>query len=602
MLHKLTIKNGIKYKNSEFTFEKGLTVIKGKNGNGKSLIQEFIRFALFGSSALRGKVSDYPSDMEIGLLVTIKGKKIDITRTLKDCVIKVDGDVAVRGTTACNTWIIGELGYDLSVFDMGNAAKQFEIDKLGKMKPSERKTAIDQIIGLTAVTKLIKQVKDEKNEVKNYVLGFKDSLVEPELPDAPNNYRESSSIDEELRQKREIKANRDLAEARMKEHECVCPQWSGEIPTGDLKNESLHKFWLEKVKGLNTEGSKYTREELNDWLRASNEWYNYKEPELTEEEINALRNQWLEYRHYSGIKKITCPKCGTVLSIEGEIKEVKEPSLSEEYLKEQTLRHARKPKSEKPEVLIDQEFFNTEIKKIAEKEEYETCTKHLSELGTVDYDALRRYEQYKKEKQEWDLYQYYFEQCKSITNVPTADEIKVLEDSLLESRIYEENLRRYAEERKTYERNFNIVSEKMNRQIDLENAIEALTKFMSIVKNSIIPSLSKVSTELVREMTNGKFNEIKVEEDFSITADGKEICLLSGGEEAVVNLAIRLALSSVLTRKVFNVFIGDEIDQSMDEERAENTADMLSRLSKSQIEQIILITHKDIVGDNLIDI
>ena len=122
-----------------------------------------------------------------------------------------------------------------------------------------------------------------------------------------------------------------------------------------------------------------------------------------------------------------------------------------------------------------------------------------------------------------------------------------------------------------------------------------------LLENSIIPSLSKVSSDLVDEMTNGKISEIKINDDFEITADGKEICLLSGGEEAGVNLAIRLALSSILTRKVFNVFIGDEVDQSMDEERAELTANTLRNLNK-QIEQMILISHKNIDGDYVIDI
>ena len=154
---------------------------------------------------------------------------------------------------------------------------------------------------------------------------------------------------------------------------------------------------------------------------------------------------------------------------------------------------------------------------------------------------------------------------------------------------------------KRYDENIKTVNEKKERIDSCEKGICGLTNFMSVVKNSIIPSLSKVSTDIVREITNDKITEIKIEEDFSITADGKEICLLSGGEEAVINLAIRLALSSVLTRKALSVFIGDEIDQSMDQERADNTADILHKLN-SQIDQIILITHKDIDGDYLIEI
>ena len=126
MLKSLRIVNGIKYKDRTFNFEKGLTAIVGPNGGGKSLIQEFIRFALFGSAALRGKVSNYPSNMRIELTIEIKGKEYNIVRTLKDCSI----NGIISGTSACNLYITVILGYNMTVYDIGNAAKQVEINKL----------------------------------------------------------------------------------------------------------------------------------------------------------------------------------------------------------------------------------------------------------------------------------------------------------------------------------------------------------------------------------------------------------------------------------------------------------------------------------------
>jgi DNA repair exonuclease SbcCD ATPase subunit len=176
-----------------------------------------------------------------------------------------------------------------------------------------------------------------------------------------------------------------------------------------------------------------------------------------------------------------------------------------------------------------------------------------------------------------------------------------MESDLIESKLYEENLKRYKSDKERYDKLLSEIEEKKEAMSEIDNEINGLTEFMTRVKNSIIPSLSKVSSELVSEMSGGETTEIKINDDFEITADGKEICLLSGGEEAGVNLAIRLALSSILTRKVFNVFIGDEVDQSMDDERAELTANTLRNLNK-QIEQMILISHKDVEGDYIIDI
>ena len=179
MLKSLRIVNGIKYKDRTFNFEKGLTAIVGPNGGGKSLIQEFIRFALFGSAALRGKVSNYPSNMRIELTIEIKGKEYNIVRTLKDCSI----NGIINGTSACNIYITEILGYNMSVFDIGNAAKQFEINKLRDMKPTERKAAVNQLIGLDTITYMIKELKEKKNNLKSFCEGIELGLTEPNKPE-----------------------------------------------------------------------------------------------------------------------------------------------------------------------------------------------------------------------------------------------------------------------------------------------------------------------------------------------------------------------------------------------------------------------------------
>ena len=127
-------------------------------------------------------------------------------------------------------------------------------------------------------------------------------------------------------------------------------------------------------------------------------------------------------------------------------------------------------------------------------------------------------------------------------------------------------------------------------------AEEGIMSLKSKIKSYVVPSLQKEASRLVSEMTNAELNEVNITDDFDITVNGKELALLSGSEKAVANLAIRLGLGCVLTRKVFNVFMGDEIDESMSEERAERVAESLHRLLGT-IDQIILISHKDITAD-----
>ena len=58
-------------------------------------------------------------------------------------------------------------------------------------------------------------------------------------------------------------------------------------------------------------------------------------------------------------------------------------------------------------------------------------------------------------------------------------------------------------------------------------------------------------------------------------------------------------MGQVLTNNVLSLFVGDEIDSSLD--RAENTAMTLEAL-KSRISQILLITHKRPSADYFIEL
>jgi DNA repair exonuclease SbcCD ATPase subunit len=92
-------------------------------------------------------------------------------------------------------------------------------------------------------------------------------------------------------------------------------------------------------------------------------------------------------------------------------------------------------------------------------------------------------------------------------------------------------------------------------------------------------------------MTGGQRSLIEVDQEFDVTVDGQAFSTLSGFGKAVANLALRLGLGQVLTNNVLSVFVGDEIDASMDEDRAENLHNCIQCLA-GKISQIIHISHK----------
>jgi DNA repair exonuclease SbcCD ATPase subunit len=128
-----------------------------------------------------------------------------------------------------------------------------------------------------------------------------------------------------------------------------------------------------------------------------------------------------------------------------------------------------------------------------------------------------------------------------------------------------------------------------------------LTRLRTLVKQQVLPSLNKVASHLLRQMTGGQRQLIVVDDEFDVMVDNQHLDTLSGSGKACVNLALRIGLAQVLTNRIFSTLLADEIDASMDAFRAEKTADVLQTLVNS-ISQVILVSHKDVEAEHRIDL
>jgi DNA repair exonuclease SbcCD ATPase subunit len=119
----------------------------------------------------------------------------------------------------------------------------------------------------------------------------------------------------------------------------------------------------------------------------------------------------------------------------------------------------------------------------------------------------------------------------------------------------------------------------------------AMLRLRVLVKQHLLPSLNAVASRLIEQMTGGQRRLIVVDDEFDIRVDGQPLATLSGSGKAVANLALRIGLGQVLTNNVLSLFIGDEIDASLDADRSEATGQTLRGLMSS-VAQILLVTHK----------
>jgi exonuclease SbcC len=115
------------------------------------------------------------------------------------------------------------------------------------------------------------------------------------------------------------------------------------------------------------------------------------------------------------------------------------------------------------------------------------------------------------------------------------------------------------------------------------------------LNRSIRPDLEARASENLNLLTNGRYSTIALDNDFDATVveDGISKQVISGGEEDVVALSLRLALSELIQERngrPMTLLILDEVFGSLDTERRQSVLDRLASM-KGRFHQILVISH-----------
>ena len=117
------------------------------------------------------------------------------------------------------------------------------------------------------------------------------------------------------------------------------------------------------------------------------------------------------------------------------------------------------------------------------------------------------------------------------------------------------------------------------------------------------PEISELASAFLTDLTDARYSELELDDQYNIIIleDGIPKPVISGGEEDVANLVLRLAISQMIAERAgqpFSLLILDEIFGSLDEGRRANVLDLLRRL-QDRFEQVIVITHIESVREGL---
>ncbi len=131
----------------------------------------------------------------------------------------------------------------------------------------------------------------------------------------------------------------------------------------------------------------------------------------------------------------------------------------------------------------------------------------------------------------------------------------------------------------------------------------AYTDLRTDLNFQLRPELSELASAFLTELTDARYTEVELDDKYRIVVleDGVPKPVISGGEEDLANLVLRLAISQMIAERAgqsFSLLVLDEIFGSLDDTRRHNVVELLRGL-QDRFEQVILITHIEGVRDGL---
>jgi exonuclease SbcC len=572
----------------------------------------------------------------------------------------VNGKLAATGAEVLSRYVQKKLGMDWKSFYTSIFAKQKELNTLSSMNPSERRQLILRMLGINVVDDIISEIRSDAKEKKKFVDKLGNDLIDEHGKDKLTLYTEEIEQQQkkhkELQQhidalkKNHRKIEEDLS--RIKK-ECDTKKISYEKLYKALENLEEKKSVYEKKQRLDLDIKmqektlqerqsllEKQKEKLTNFKNLEKELYSveqHQESNTTLLQTTMKKQQQtttLSDRLQDDIKELTtkkrtiekigpqakCPTCERVLgdqqqkllltyakdlekknheahqlNEEGKKLQIEYDKYSREnqaLQKKHTYLHSQVVEREKLQTAL--QYTIGEIQR--EKGQLEKKNKERNALGAIQFDE-KLYRQNRSYVS--DAYKSYQDTLSKLDSVKEKYQRIAVE---LKEQDGRKNL--IGQQIKTFEKNIEdqqrllkkLQSERKDAQ-RLGVLSEVMDSYRTYLISQIRPTLSAHASELFDELTDGKYSQIELDEDYTLLVydqgTSHTIERFSGGEEDLANLCIRLAISEIITERagsIFQFIILDEIFGSQDHVRKQNIIKALNSYT-SKFRQIFLITH-----------
>ncbi len=137
---------------------------------------------------------------------------------------------------------------------------------------------------------------------------------------------------------------------------------------------------------------------------------------------------------------------------------------------------------------------------------------------------------------------------------------------------------------------------RLQMDLRLHNELDrALGDLRTELNQEMRPELAALAGEFLGALTDGRYDEVDLDEDYRLTVieHGEPSPVISGGEEDLTNLVLRLAVSQMIADRSgqpLSLLVLDEIFGSLDDARRARVLELLRAL-EGRFPQVVLITH-----------
>ena len=144
----------------------------------------------------------------------------------------------------------------------------------------------------------------------------------------------------------------------------------------------------------------------------------------------------------------------------------------------------------------------------------------------------------------------------------------------------------------------------VRRDIRLHDELDqGLQDLRAELNASMRPEIVERASGFLSDLTGGRYGHLELDEQYRslIVEDGVQKLVVSGGEEDLVNLVLRLAIGQMVAERAgqpLSLLVLDEIFGSLDENRRSLVVDLLHKLG-GRFPQVVLITHIESVVDGV---